>query len=588
MRRRTLLVAGNGMVGQRVVERAATTDLFDVVVVGEEPRPAYDRVALSSWFEGRSEADLSLCSDELLGHDRVEYLLGHRVVRLDVDRRTVTLDDERVLGYDELVLATGSSPFVPPIAGHDLEGCFVYRTLDDLAAIRDRAEGRSHGVVIGGGLLGLEAANALRALGLETHVVEMAPYPMPQQLGEGGGRMLARWVDSLGVHLHCDVSSDHFAPGEDGSVAALHLADGTVLPADLVVFSAGIRPRDELARAGGLEIADRGGVLVDDTLATSAPNVWAVGEVAAHRGRCSGLVAPGYAMADALVAGLSGGEGTYEGSDLSTRLKLLGVDVAAFGASTAQGDGIDEIVYHDPVNRIFRRLALDAETGRLLGGTLVGDASGYELLRAVTLGDVDQPADLPAHVLPADVRPPADGALPDGALLCSCNAVSVGSIRDAVADGCATVGELKECTGAGTSCGGCVPALGTLLKAELAARGVAVSDALCEHFDHSRQELFGLIRFHGHHTWAEVLEAHGRGRSCEIAVEDVPVALRGEDRRHRRSTDLTAPTTAVGLEHLRPGVVAVEADEPEQLLAAVVEVFAERVGDRHAPRCPLG
>lgn len=516
MPRRKLLVAGNGMVGQRLVDRALASDLFDIVVVGEERRPAYDRVALSSWFEGRSEADLSLCADHVLADDRVEYVLGHRVSAIDVDRRTVTLDDHQVHEYHELVLATGSAPFVPPIPGRELDGCFVYRTLDDLAAIERRAQGRTHGVVVGGGLLGLEAANALRALGLETHVVELAPYPMPQQLGEGGGRMLARWVDSLGVHLHCGVTSDHFAAGDDGSVAALHLGDGTVLPAEVVVFSAGVRPRDELARAAGLEVGDRGGVLVDDTLATSAPNVWAVGEVAAHRGRCYGLVAPGYAMVDALVARLSGGQGSYEGSDLSTKLKLLGVDVASFGASTAEGDDIDEIIYHDPVNRIFRRLVLDAATGRLLGGALVGDVSGYELLRAVTLGDADQPGDLPSYVLPADVRPPDDGQLPDGALLCSCNAVSMGTIRGAVGDGCATVGELKAATDAGTSCGGCVPALGALLKTELSSLGIAVSNSLCEHFDHSRQELFALIRFHGHRTWSEVLDAHGRGRGCEI------------------------------------------------------------------------
>ncbi|MEM9037367.1 MAG: nitrite reductase large subunit NirB [Actinomycetota bacterium] len=525
MRRRKLLVAGNGMVGQRLVDRALATDLFDIVVVGEETRPAYDRVALSSWFEGRTEDELSLCGPDVLADKRAEYLLGRRVDAIDIDRRTVTLDDDTVHDYHELVLATGSSPFVPPIPGHDLPGCFVYRTLDDLAAIRERAEGRTSGIVVGGGLLGLEAANALRALGLDTHVVEMAPYPMPQQLGEGGGRMLARWVDLLGVHLHCDVTSERFAPGEDGSVAALHLADGAVLPADVVVFSAGVRPRDQLAREAGLEIGDRGGVLVDDTLATSAPNVWAVGEVAAHRGRCYGLVAPGYAMVDILVARLSGGDERYEGNDLSTKLKLLGVDVASFGASTADGDDIDEVVYHDPVNRIFRRLALDAATGRLLGGTLVGDASGYELLRAVTLGDVDQPAELPAYVLPATVRPPADGELPDNALLCSCNAVSVGIIREAVADGAGTVGDLKACTNAGTSCGGCVPALGALLKTELTSLGVAVSSALCEHFDHSRQELFALIRFRGHRTWAEVLEAHGTGRGCEICRPTVASIL---------------------------------------------------------------
>ncbi len=519
MERRHVLVVGNGMVGQRFVERllaADTDDSIDVTVVGEETRYAYDRVALSSWFEGRSEDDLSLVAAEYRDDRRVDYRLGTKVTDLDTDAHRATLDDGTVLAWDDVVLATGSYPFVPPIPGHESAGCFVYRTLDDLADIRAAAEGGSAGLVIGGGLLGLEAANALRALGLETHVVEMAPYPMPAQLGEGGGTMLARWVNSLGVTLHCGVASEQFLTDDTGRVRALKLADGRELPADVVVFSAGVRPRDELARSCGLEVGERGGVAVDDTLATSAPGVWAIGEVALHRGSVYGLVAPGYEMAAALADRLTGGDAVYEGSDTSTKLKLLGVDVATFGASTAQGDGVDEIVYHDPLNKIFRRLALDIETGSLLGGALVGDISGYEILSAVAQGLAPLPEDLPAYVLPASVRPPEEGGLPDAAQLCSCNGVSAGDLRQAVRDGACTVGELKACTNAGTSCGGCVPGINTLLNETLVEMGVEVSNAICEHFDHSRQELFGLIRFHRYATWQEVLANHGTGRGCEI------------------------------------------------------------------------
>jgi nitrite reductase (NADH) large subunit len=224
---------------------------------------------------------------------------------------------------------------------------------------------------------------------------------------------------------------------------------------------------------------------------------------------------------------------------MSTKLKLLGVEVASFGQSTVasvcvdgvDGVPVDEVVYHDPVNKIYRRLALDPTTGRLLGGALVGDSSGYEILTAITLGQAPQPDDLPAYVLPASVRPPAQGTLPDGALLCSCNAVSVGALRTAVADisdaaGACTLGELKACTAAGTSCGGCVPAVTQLLKDELHARGVTVSKALCEHFEHSRQELFDLVRFHRYRTWAEVLDNHGRGRlGCEVCRPTVASIL---------------------------------------------------------------
>jgi nitrite reductase (NADH) large subunit len=516
---RHVIVAGNGMVGQRFVDalvRADTDERWAITVVGEEPRPAYDRVALSSWFNGTTEADLCLVDDALLWGDRVDYRFGRLVDTIDTASQKATLDDGSVLGYDELVLATGSYPFVPPVPGHDLAGCFVYRTLDDLDRIRSWASGRTTGLVIGGGLLGLEAANAVRSLGLDVHVVEMAPYPMPQQIGEGGGRMLARWVASLGVDLHCGVAPERFLGDDHGNIAGLLMADGTEYACDLVVFSAGVRPRDDLARRSGIDVGERGGVVVDDRLATSADHVWAIGEVALHGGRIYGLVAPGYEMAATLVDRLLGGDSTYRGSDLSTKLKLLGVDVASFGRSTAAGDDVDEIVYNDPVNRIFRRLALDGATGALIGGALVGDTSGFELLTAITLGQATQPDDLPAYVLPSSVRPPEQGALPDAALLCSCNAVSVGSIRTAVGGGCRTLGEVKEATCAGTSCGGCVPAVTSLIRHELERSGLEVSSALCEHFDHTRRELFDLVRFHRHTTWADVLVNHGRGRGCEI------------------------------------------------------------------------
>ncbi|MET0910801.1 MAG: FAD-dependent oxidoreductase, partial [Ilumatobacteraceae bacterium] len=458
MDKRQILVVGNGMVGQRFVDKFLAWDTAgtcDITVVGEESRPAYDRVALTSWFNGRTEADLSLVDDALLAGDRVDYRLGQRVVEIDTVSRKATLDDGSMHGYDELVIATGSAPFVPPIPGHDLDGCFVYRTIEDLERIKSwaTAPGRATGLVIGGGLLGLEAANALRSLGLDVHVVEMAPYPMPQQLGEGGGRMLGRWVDSLGVQLHCGVAPHHFLDDGSGSVAGLQMSDGTAYPSDIVVFSAGVRPRDDLARRSGIDVGERGGIVVDDTLQTSADHVWAIGEVALHGGRVYGLVAPGYEMAAALAERLAddGGAPVYRGSDLSTKLKLLGVDVASFGQSNAGGDQIDEIVYNDPINKIFRRLALDATTGALLGGAFVGDTSGYELLTAITLGQATQPDDLPAYVLPSSVRPPDQGQLPDGALLCSCNAVSVGTIRRAVADGCQTLGDVKSSTCAGTS-----------------------------------------------------------------------------------------------------------------------------------------
>ncbi|HUF98293.1 MAG TPA: nitrite reductase large subunit NirB [Ilumatobacter sp.] len=518
MQRRQVLIVGNGMVGQRLVDLLVPHEEIALTVVGEEARPAYDRVGLTRWFQGATEHDLTMVASDLLTSGRVDYRLGVRVDSIDAAGRTATLSDGSQMHYDDLVLATGSYPFVPPIPGHDLGGSFVYRTLDDLEAIRDWAEvpGRTTGMVIGGGLLGLEAASALQALGLSVTVIETAPYPMPAQLGESGGRMLGRWVDGLGIDLRCDSKPEAFVSDDSGRVTGLRLGDGTVIATDLVVFSAGVRPRDELARVSGLDVGERGGVVVDDRLATSAEGVWAIGEVALHRGRVYGLVAPGYEMAAVLADELIGGASRYAGSDTSTKLKLLGVDVASFGAATASGDGVDDIVFADPTTKTFRRLVVDAATGRLLGGALVGDVSGYELLTAITLGQATQPDELAAYVLPASIRPPVEGGLPDTAMLCSCNAVSVGAVRGAVHDGCRTVGDLKACTRAGSSCGGCVPAMGSLLSAELVALGEVVSKGVCEHFEYSRQELFDLVRFHQHRTWADVVTNHGTGRGCEI------------------------------------------------------------------------
>jgi nitrite reductase (NADH) large subunit len=526
MERRTLVIVGNGMVGQKLVDllvAGGALTAWRIVVVGEEPRPAYDRVALSSWFTGTSDEDLSLVASDLLATDGLEYRFGCTVTGLDPTALVVTLDDGATLGFDALVLATGSSPFVPPVPGHDLPGCFVYRTLDDLAAIRDwaLAADRRTGAVIGGGLLGLEAANALRAVGLDTHVVEMAPRLMPQQLDEPASAMLARWVEDLGVAIHTGVDTESIdADPATGAVQALRFAGRTEpLHTDIVVFSAGIRPRDELARSAGLAIGPRGGVVIDDQCRTSAPGVFAIGEVACHRERVHGLVAPGYEMARVVADELLGHEhGGFAPADPSTKLKLLGVDVAAFGRTVA-GDGDEEVVLSDPIAKVHRKLVVDRATGRLVGGLLVGDAEGFDLLALMATGDLPTPTDLVAHLAPAagSAAPAAGlGALPDSAQICTCNAVTKGAICQAVGDGARTAKEVGSATSAGTGCGGCVPTVTTLLNAELDRLGVEVDRSLCEHFALTRQELFDLVRFHRHQRWADVLAAHGTGRGCEI------------------------------------------------------------------------
>ncbi|HEX5568970.1 MAG TPA: FAD-dependent oxidoreductase, partial [Streptomyces sp.] len=252
---RTLVVVGHGMVAHHLMERLRADDTgrrWRIVVLGEEPQPAYDRVSLSSYLDGKSAQDLRLADRDLLGDPLVELRSGTRAVRIDRRDGSVVTADGTAWRYDALVLATGSRPFVPPVPGHDLAGCFTYRTLDDLDAIRAAARPGSPAVVVGGGLLGLEAANSLRVLGMRPRVVELAPWPMPAQVDARGGELLAGLLGERGLTVHCGVRVASLRAGPGGWVRSVTLDDGTVLDASLVVFAAGVRPRDELAATAGL------------------------------------------------------------------------------------------------------------------------------------------------------------------------------------------------------------------------------------------------------------------------------------------------------------------------------------------------
>ena len=535
---KTLVVVGHGMVGHRLVEAMRSRDTGDtwrIVVFGAESRAAYDRVALSSYFEGVGAEQLSLVGPEVYADEMVELRLGEQVEHVDPAAREVRTASGVTVGYDALVLATGSYPFVPPVAGRDLPGCFVYRTLDDLDAIKAAAvaavesdgAGRRSGVVVGGGLLGLEAARALRLLGLSPQVVEIAPRLMPVQVDEGGGALLRRLVSDLGVSVRCGVSVQGIEPGARARGLVAHLSDGVELDADVVVFSAGIRPEDGLARTLGLPVGERGGVLVNSHCRTADERIYAVGECAAistgGAGRTYGLVAPGYAMAEVVVDRLLGGSASITEADLdtSTKLKLLGVDVASFGDAHAATEGALEVVVNDPVAGTYSKLVVSDDARTLLGGVLVGDASKYATLRPLVGSPL--PADPVAMIAPGGVELGLDisAALPDSAQVCSCNAVTKGALRTAIAGGAHDVPALKACTRAGTSCGSCVPMLKTLLAAE----GVAVSKALCEHFTYSRAELFEIIASTGVRTFSDLIERHGTGRGCDLCKPAVASIL---------------------------------------------------------------
>lgn len=559
--RPTLVVVGHGMVGHRFVQAAierGLTETHDIVVLGEEPRAAYDRVALTSFFAAESADELSLLPEGEYADPRVRLVLDAAVTAIDRVDRLITYVSPaprataeplanpgavHTIAYDALVLATGAAPFVPPVEGREKAGCFVYRTIEDLEAIRAASLGATSGIVIGGGLLGLEAANALVQLGLETHVVEMAPRLMPVQLDGAGGSTLVRHIQKLGVSVHAGVLTE--AITGDDTVAGLRLRPvGTeegheteTIDAQVVVFSAGIRPRDALARECDLDVAARGGILVDEQCRTSDPQIFAIGECAAPGGKMYGLVAPGYAMAEVAVDALLDGPGSFTGADMSTKLKLLGVDVASFGDAFAATDGALELVYSDAVAGVYKKLVIsepDTTDGsyRLLGGILVGDASAYGVLRPLVASGIALPANPEELILPAS-RGGVQLGMPDEAQVCSCNDVTKGQIKHAVSeDGCETVADVKKCTRAGSTCGSCVSVVKNIIEEHFESVGKVVDKGLCEHFRLSRQELFDVVAVHGYKRFDDIVESHGTGRGCDICKPAIASILASQFNGH--------------------------------------------------------
>jgi nitrite reductase (NADH) large subunit len=522
----TIVLVGHGMVGQRFLEALAERGLtatHRVVVLCEEPRPAYDRVALTSYFAGKTPEDLSMTDMEFIETHGIELFVGDPAETVDREAKKVTARSGQVFEYDILVLATGSFPFVPPVPNKDATGCFVYRTIEDLLAIEEYARTAETGAVVGGGLLGLEAAGALKGLGLTSHIVEFAPRLMPVQVDDGGGAALLRTIENMGLSVHTGVGTQEIVVDAQGAVTGMKLSDGSELATDMVVFSAGVRPRDQLARDCGLTVGERGGISVDEQCRTvNDPHVFAIGECAlAADGRVYGLVAPGYEQAETAAATIAADETeqlSFTGADLSTKLKLLGVDVASFGdAHGASADCLD-VVYSDSRSGVYKKLVI-GRGGELLGGILVGDAEAYGTLKAFT-GSVP-PVSPESLVLPAGAGESVQlgpTALPDDAIICSCNNVRKGTIRAAVTEHhCTTVPEVKKCTKAGTTCGSCVKVLGQLVTAELEASGVVVDKGLCGCFSQTREELYEIVLALRINTYQQLLDRYG----CEVCKPTV-------------------------------------------------------------------
>ena len=516
-----IIVIGHGMVGHKfletLAERGATG--LDVTVLCEEPRAAYDRVHLSEFFSGKSADELSLVAPGFFERDDMVLKLNARATAVDLAAKTVTVASGETLAYDKLVFATGSFPFVPPLPGKDRKDSFVYRTIEDLEKMRECGTRATSGVVIGGGLLGLECAKALRDMNLVTHVVEFAPRLMAVQVDDAGARVLRTKIEALGVTVHTHKSTVEIIDGETATHRMV-FADGSHLDTDMIVFSAGIRPRDALARAAGLTVGARGGIAIDDSCLTSDPDVYAIGECAQWKGQVFGLVAPGYDMARTAARHLLGEQAIFAGADMSTKLKLMGVDVASIGDPHATSAGSRSYQFTDERKQVYKKIVVSDCGKYLLGGVMVGDASEYGTLLQMMLNKIELPESPEFLILPqADgLARPALGvdALPDSAQLCSCNDVSKGAICAAVQGGATSIGAIKSCTKAGTTCGGCVALVTQVMKSEMKKQGMAVNNHLCEHFAFSRQEIFHLVKAGKIRTFGELLARHGRGLGCDI------------------------------------------------------------------------
>ncbi|RED44923.1 nitrite reductase large subunit NirB [Seonamhaeicola aphaedonensis] len=525
-----IIVVGNGMVGYKFCEKFVaqeTAKNFQIIVFGEEPRPAYDRVHLSEFFDNQDAKALEMAPAEWYSENGIELITGERVSDINRSGKKITTAKDREFSYDYLIMATGSSPFVPPIKGVEKEGVFVYRTIEDLegmlayAAKLKEEKPNARAAVLGGGLLGLEAGKAVLDMGLEPHIVEFASKLMPRQLDSRSSQVLKLKLESIGLNIHLSKATNQILG--DGKITGMEFGEDDVLDVDMLIVSAGIRPRDELAKACGLEVGVRGGIVVDNTMKTSDENIYAIGEIALYNQMIYGLVAPGYDMADIAVRQILGETEAImpESIDMSTKLKLIGVDVASFGEPFMPASKGHSIIFENKTEYLYKRINVSLDGKKLLGGILVGDATDYSMLHQIYLNGMAIPENAAQLILPASEGGAAFGDvmdLPDEAQICSCESVTKGQICGVIESGEAKdLGDVVNCTKAGTGCGGCKPMVADLTNAKLKSLGIEVKDTICEHFDYNRQDLYQIIQVKGYTKFNEVLDNHGNGgHGCEL------------------------------------------------------------------------
>ncbi len=469
-----LVIVGNGMVSYAFCDQLSKlvhTGQYDITVIGEEPYPAYDRVHLTDFLKEQSPDALLLANRAWYQERDITLLTGNKVTTIDRRQQVVITDTGKTLAYDKLILATGSRPFIPPIPGSNEPDVDVYRTIDDLKTIAGKARTKHAAAVIGGGLLGIEAAAALMQLGLRVHLIEVATQLMPRQLDGPSSDVLREKLIADGLHVRINTATKQILPVDESFLLSLN--DDEQLAVDMVIIAAGIRPRDELAESAELELATRGGIIVNDQLqSVSDPNIFAIGECASHRGIVYGLVGPGYDMARTLANHLTTmPDAAFESGDRSTRLKLMGHTVASFGRDDIEGN-----IRTWSAKGLYRAITMQGD--RLVAAKIVGD---WDELSQVQHAIETQQRLTTRQLKRFEITGNVFGSRqlqsvhdwPDERLVCNCLKVSKGSLSLAVSEGVCTVAALGKCTGAGTVCGSCQPLLAQLTGDLTSAQPIA-------------------------------------------------------------------------------------------------------------------
>jgi nitrite reductase (NADH) large subunit len=511
-----LVVIGNGMAGVACVEQILRhKPQFEITIFGDETHVNYNRILLSSVLAGeRSVDEITLNDWDWYRANNIDLRVGVRIEDIDGERKVVRGDDDSETPFDKLIIATGSSPFIPPIAGVDKEGVLTFRNLADTRSLLERSRPGAKATVIGGGLLGLEAARGLQVQGCEVTVVHLMGHLMERQLDPTGGAYLRKKMENIGVKVLCSASTREIFG--NGHVEGVAFQDGTELDAELVVVAAGIRPNVEIAKRSGLDVER--GIVVDDYLRTSHPDIYAVGECTQHRGQIFGLVAPLIEQGKVLAAAITGNETAgFSGASPAAKLKIMGVDVFSAGEIDENQPDVECIRYEDPSLGIYKKLLL--RESRLVGVILVGDASdSHRYVEWLRTGE-DLSSQRRSLLFPA---PAADAGLdvaqmPDTETVCGCHGVTKGEIISAIhGQGVNTLAQLRESTRASTGCGSCTNLCQGLLKAVAPDFSEETKKVLCGCVPFSQEQLRDIIRGQQLKSVQEILDIYGNGQGCQV------------------------------------------------------------------------